>query len=149
LTDLISSKWIASLFNSETMRITPLDFRLTAAAQFRMLALMCTSSMKMVDQIKGSFINGKLVSAQLLSRNSFDDQIKAIVNKFSATLAMSVKPDNAAQRIMLATTQSLIYSAIQIDAFEIWEPGSNQPRTVSNFYPRYDYSSFTNVNLKG
>lgn len=103
--------------------------------------------MKMVDQIKGSFINGKLVSAQVLSRNSFDDQINAIVSKFYATLEMSIEPSSAAQRVMLTVTQSLIYSAVQTDAFEVWEPGSNQPKTVSNFYPRYDYSSFTNVSV--
>ncbi|UJR34695.1 hypothetical protein I4U23_027472 [Adineta vaga] len=142
--EFISSQWIASLFDLETSRITPLDFRLTAAVQFRLLSLFCTSSMSMINEIRNDFINGKVVNVQLLSHVSFDTQIKSIVDKFYATLSMSITPSNAADMIMLTIINSGIQSAIHNNGFTLSIPGSNQYQTVPNFYPRYSNATFTN-----
>jgi hypothetical protein len=135
------------LLNSETSYITPLDFRLTAAAQFRLLASYCHISKLMIDETQVDFLNGKLVSSHMLSKDSFEKRIQTIVNKFYATLAMSIEPADAAQLTRLTLTQSHIQSAVHTDALTLAVPGSNQYTVVPNFYPLDDSASFTDVSL--
>ena len=136
-----------SLFNSETTRITPLDFRLTAAAQFHLLALMCSSSAIVVNAIHDEFSREKLVNANALSNASFITQVDIIIKKYYAKLELSVKPSYAAQLVMSIFDQSLTQSALHTDGFTWSVPGWDQFNVVSNFYPRHDNASFSNVSL--
>lgn len=135
------------MVNTETTHITPLDFRLTAAAQFRLLAAICDVTGQIVHETANEFLYGKLVNATVLSRADFIIQADVIINKFYAALDMAIKPSYSSYLVMLLFDQSSIQSAIHTDGFTSTVPGSNEYTIVSNFYPRHDNASFNNVSL--
>lgn len=145
--ELISLKWIVSLLNSGTARLTPLDFRLTAAAQFRLLAMFCQISQQTITDNYHEFIKAPFISAQVLSLNSFSEEANALINRFYKTMELGLTAAAATQLITFALGQSQLYPAIHTDTFDLAVPGSNQFQTISNFYPNHDNVTFTAVSL--
>ena len=141
----MSSKWIDSLFTSNTSRLTPLDFRLTAAAQFRLLKAMCSMTTDGVNFLEKNTLIYALVSGKTMSRQSIDSQLNTAVAKLNALIEMSLLSSRAPQLIMLIIKQARINSALHTDAFHFSVPGSDQYEAVSNFYPRHDNASYNNV----
>lgn len=135
------------MVNTETTRITPLDFRLTAAAQFRLLAAMCNISATSVNETVYEFLYGKLVNATVLSRTAFMIQADYLINKFYAALDLVLRPNYASHLVMLVFEESSIQSAIHTNGFTSTIPGSNKYNITSNFYPRHDNASFSNVSI--
>ena len=143
--DLISAQWIASLFNPDTAHFTPLDFRLTAALQFRLLSLVCWLSHQTITDQHDEFFKGQLITGRVLSPGSFADETDALIKKFFASMDMAVPANTATQLVMLVLSQSRIDSALDTDAFQSSVPGSNDYRRTTNFYPKYDNATFVNV----
>ena len=143
--ELVSSKWIASLFSSDTVRLTPLDFRLTAAAQFRLLAIFCWISQQTITDNYYEFIKGQFASARVLSPNSFSEEADALINKFYKTMEVGLTAVTATRLVTFVLTQSQLYSAINTDAFQLSVAGSNQYQTINNFYPNRDNVTFITV----
>ena len=113
-----------------------------------MLALMCYSSKRTIDEIQNDFLKGKLVNANALSKASFIAQADIIINKFYATMDMTVTPSYAAELVAFIIVHSRnLHSALHTDVFTWSVPGSDQFNTVSNFYPRHDNASFSYVSF--
>ena len=141
----MSLKWIDSLFNSDTSRLTPLDVRLIAAAQFRLLKAMCSVTTDGVNFLQKFSFGSPLVSGKTMSRESLNSQMDAAVAKFNSFVEMSLLSSRAPQLIMMAIMQARINSAVHTDAFHFSIPGTHQYEAISNFYPRYDNASYNNV----
>lgn len=141
----MSSKWIDSLFNSDTSRLTPLDFRLTAAAQFRLLKAMCSLTTDGVKFFREYSLGDSVTNAKTISRLSLNSQKDALIARINALVQMSLLSSRAPQFVMIIITQSRITSAVHTDAFHLNMPGSDQYEAVGNFYPRYDNASYNNV----
>ena len=143
--DLVSAQWIASLFNPGTVHFTPLDFRLTAALQFRLLSLVCWLSRQTITDQDDEFFKGQLIIGRVLSPSSFADETDALIKKFFASMQKALPANTATQLVMLVLSQSHIDSALGTDAYLSSEPGSNVYRSASNFYPKNDNATFVNV----
>ena len=141
----MSSKWIDSLFNSNTSRLTPLDFRLTAASQFRLLKAMCSITADGVNFLRKTSLGYSLISGKTMSRLTLNTQMDAVVEIFNGFVQTSLLSSRAPQLIMTTIKQSVINSAVNTDAFHLSVPGSDQYEVVNNFYPRYDNASYNNV----
>ena len=141
----MSSKWINSLFNSDTSHLTPLDFRLTAAAQFRLLKAMCSLAEEGVDFFQKVTLGGSVASGTTMSRRFLNSQINTLFAKFNASVQASLLSSRAPLFIMVVIMQSLISSAVHTDAFHFSKIGSNQYEIINNFYPLHDNSSYNNV----
>lgn len=137
--------WISSLFNSDTTRLTPLDFRLAAAAQFRLLSAMCCISQQTINDNINGFIKQQFISARVLSPISLADEANALFEKFFATMKLFLTADITSKVIMTMFTQSRIYSAIPTEAFLIGIPESNQYERINTFYPARNNITFDNV----
>ena len=143
--ELVSSKWIDSLFTSNTSRLSPLDFRLTAAAQFRLLKAICLVTTDGVNFLEKASLMYSLVSGKTMSHQSVDYQMDAAVSKFKALVEMSFLSTRAPQIIMMTVMRSHLNSAVNTNAFHFSVPGTDQHDAIRNFYPRYDNVSYNNV----
>jgi hypothetical protein len=133
------------LFDEETPRYTPLDFRLTASAQFRLLATLCSILIKSVDTLQVNFLAGQLVSTQVMSQASFYSQANVLLEKFNVQFSFWLTSTHAAELLMLMIRVSVINSVVHTNAFQMSTPGSNQYQIVNNFYPLNDNASFSKV----
>lgn len=145
---LVSSEWIKSLFHRETAYMTPLDFRLTAAAQFRLLAMMCSDQTNMMDNTESSFGAGDLITPVVLFESSFNAQADALKNKFQAAMEFATTTNLAVNLIMLVIEQSQIHSALHTNILEFAVPSwySFYP-VVMTSYPVDKDASALNVSI--
>lgn len=143
----MSPKWIASLFNQETSRLTPLDFRLTAAAQFRLIAAMCSNTIAAINGAIKNFHSQGLVSFHPLVSEVLLSQSVTLVNRFRSSIIEQHGEHSAFDLIMFFIRMAHIYSAVHTSAFVMSQPDSDQYQAVNNFYPLYDNVSFSNVSL--
>jgi hypothetical protein len=141
----VSPKWIFSLFHSDTARLTPLDFRLTAAAQFRLLSATCSLAGEGLALATEVFLGGQLNNVRIMSRKTLNNTLHGIVIKFKALIEVALLSNRAPQFIMAAIKIARISSAVHTNTFQISVPGSNEYETVDNFYPLHENVSFTNV----
>ena len=58
----------------QKIQMTPLDFRLTAAAVFRLLSMECSILGTTVDEVYASFLAEQLVAVQVLSQTDLQKQ---------------------------------------------------------------------------
>lgn len=126
---MTSQEWIKSLFNKDTTRLTPLDFRLTAATQFRLLALMCSDQARATDDTQNRFQSGEILSSNVMTEESFNARIDALVSAFQAKLDSEFTSNSATRLVMLVIEQSQIQSAVHTNALQFAVPGLN------TFYP--------------
>lgn len=143
----VSDEWIASLFNENILQLTPLDFRLSAASQFRMLADMCLLSALSITTFQSGFAVEQLVSARLLSYPSFDEQVKALVNKFHALMNTRVTPQFGVEIFMRIIGTARVYSALHTNGFITSIPGSNEYSIIDAFYPLRDDANYSSVSF--
>lgn len=141
----MSSEWISSLFNEGTERYTPLDFRLTAAAQFRYLSILCSVLIQSVESLKGEFLASNLISTRVLSQISLNAQVNGIFQKFNTQFSFWMTSTRGPEIIILIIRQLSVYSTVYTNGFQILVPGSNQSQTVNGFYPLHDNASFNKV----
>jgi uncharacterized membrane protein len=141
----VSPEWIASLFSAETSRFTPLDFRLTAVAFFRLLSMQCSVQATSVDFVLTQSLAEQLVSTQVLSPKSLNIQAVTFLEKFQTQVIKAFASNRAGIIAMLMVSVSGIYSAVHTNAFQLSIPGSNQYQVINNFYPRHENASFLNV----
>lgn len=141
----ISEEWIASLFNENTLKLTPLDFRLSAAAQFRTLAYICAFSATSITNYQIEFAMEQLVSARVLPQASFEEQVNVLVTKFHALMYTRVIPKFGVELIMRVIDQARIYSALHTNGFTTSIPGSNEYPVIDGFYPLRDDVNYTTV----
>lgn len=144
---LVSTKWIESLFNENTVRLSPLDFRLTATSQFRLLALMCSFTNITINDLTNAFLQQQLVDAHMISRTSFQTQAGSLLSKLDAILDLSVRGFRAAQVVMIIVNENRIHSVFHTNAFHLSAPGSNTYTILENYYPIYDNASFNTVSI--
>jgi hypothetical protein len=133
------------LFNSDTSRLTPLDFRLTAAAQFRVLKALCSLVTEGVNILQYFTIGSSTVNTETSSRLSLNSELNSLVAQFNGLSQTLLLSNRAPQFIMMAIMRSQINSAVNTNAFLLNVPGSDQYETINNFYPLYDNASYNNV----
>lgn len=138
----MSSEWIESLFSPEVVRMTPLDFRVTAAAQFRMLAMACSVSVLSINNLQTVFKQEQLVSTRVLSPTSLADQAQALNDKFTAMMETKVTPVQGMIILQFIISQNEGHSALHTNSFVTNIPGSQTFQSIPNFYPKND--NFTN-----
>lgn len=145
---LVSSEWIRSLFNADTTRITPLDFRLTAASQFRLLAVMCSDQTALMEDTQTRFQNGQFFTPNVLTESSFHATMDALLDKFRIKMDSEITTNTAAELVMLVIEQSQTQSALQTNALQFAVPSwhSFYPVVMAS-YPSNDAVSMTNVSL--
>jgi hypothetical protein len=143
--DLLSEKWITSLFNPEVTKMTPLDFRLTAAPVFRLIASQCKYFKESISVFRDILSSERLVSSQALSEAAFDDQVKALQEKFIAFLLSAATSSHYGKLAMLAVRLGSYTSAISTNSFLMSLPGSNKYEFLNNIYPIHDNVTSINV----
>ena len=141
----MSYKWINSLFHADTARFTPLDFRLTAAAQFRLLSATCSLAVEGLALVTAVFRDGRFNNDKIMSRQALNNTLHGIVIKFNALIDSALLSNRAPEFIIAAIKLSGISSAVHTNTFQISVPGSNTYETVDNFYPLHENASLTNV----
>lgn len=141
----MSDQWVKSLFSVETAHLTPLDFRYTAAAQFRFVVVACNFSNVSITNRQNKFAQDQLVSTRILSPTSFNDNVGALSKQFFALMDMDVSPSFSTELFATVIVQGAIHSAFNTEAFTTSVPGSNQYNITMNFYPLYDNANYTNV----
>lgn len=143
--DFVSSKWIQSLFDDQTARFTPLDFRATAAAQFRMLAATCKFMLSVVNETIGSFLFDQLVGTWLIPMDLFVIQAKTLIDKLYTQLEVALASSRPISFFASFLAVIGIESAMHTNAFRLLKPGTNQTQIIVNYYPLRDNASFNNV----
>ena len=125
--------------------MTPLDFRLTAPAIFRLLALECSILAATVNEVYTRFLPEQLVSTQVLSNASLTAQAAALHEKFLTLLSGELASSEGGQLFTVTVRQSRLYSIGHTNAFVSIVPGSDQYQVLNNFYPIHDNASYVNV----
>jgi hypothetical protein len=143
--DLLSEKWITSLFNPEVTKMTPLDFRLTAAPVFRLIASQCKFFKESIDIVRGILSSERLVSSQALSEAAFDVQVRALQEKFIAYLLAGATSSHYGKLAMLAVRLGGYTSAIGTNSFLVDLPISNKYEFLNNIYPIHENVTSINV----
>ena len=141
----MSPKWIDSLFNSGTSFLSPLDFRLTAAAQFRLLQAIYSGAAAGVDYFRNSSLQDSLISSKTISRQSLSSQADAVIKTFNALVRTASLTNSSIEFIMMVVRNTRITSAVYTNIFHLSMPESDQYEIIHNFYPRYDNASYNNV----
>ncbi|CAF2816876.1 unnamed protein product, partial [Rotaria sp. Silwood2] len=116
--------------------MTPLDFRVTAAAQFRLLAAACSVSLISIDNLNKIYGQEQLVSAQVLSPASLRDQANALIGKFNAMMVEKITPTRGIEFIHFIISQDQTHSALHTNSFLTSVPDSNKFEAITNFYPK-------------
>ena len=145
---MISPEWVVSLVNNETAYFSPLDFRLTAALQFRALSLMCSLSAVSIENVKSAFITEQLVSTRALSSSYFKDQADALLNKFEVAMELKVTAYDGALLIVQIITAAMLYSAFQTNRLIKGVPGHDVDTSVGNCYPLHDNVNLNSVSFR-
>lgn len=127
------------------IQFSPLDFRLTAQAQFRFLAMMCEKQTTQYYSIWNKLSIELLMSAQLVDKVSLNTQANTLLEKFQLMLTFTLVTNSAQRFLEICIGVTGLISAVHVNAFEIIRPGENQSEVISNFYPRYDNSTFMQV----
>jgi hypothetical protein len=143
--DLISKKWITSLYHPEVIKMTPLDFRLTAAPVFRLIASQCRYFKESISITRDVLSSERLVSSQSLSEAAFDGQVRALQEKFVAHLLAAAVSSYFGKMAMIAVRMGGYTSAIGTNSFLMSLPGSNKYEFLNNIYPIHDNVTSINV----
>jgi hypothetical protein len=143
--DLLSEKWITSLYNPEVIKMTPLDFRLTASSVFRLIASQCRFFKESVSILRDVVSSERLVSSHALSEAAFNGQIKAIHDKFIAHMFAASISSNFGKLAMVGMRLGGFPSAIGTNSFLMSLPGSNKYKFLNNIYPIHENVTSINV----
>lgn len=125
--------------------MTPLDFRLTAATQFRLLALLCSTVATAINDSRRGFDKDRLITSHVISRSVFQAELDKLVFQFQAEMLLDIKTSRIAQLTMLIIEQSRMKSALHTNTLEYTIPGVYSDYVVVNtFYPLHDDASVSN-----
>ncbi|CAF0846073.1 unnamed protein product [Adineta steineri] len=81
--DFVTQRWIDALFDStKTPFYFPIDFRSTASQQFQLLAALCQSSARGINDSLQSFFRSELISEKLMIEDFFLTKIRADIDTF-------------------------------------------------------------------
>ncbi|CAF4813981.1 unnamed protein product, partial [Rotaria sp. Silwood2] len=142
--NLISEEWVSSLFNVTTSNYYPLDFRLTASAQFQVLSALCRIVRNIVYDALNEFSTTIFVSPRALSRTVFDTYTDTLVDQFNKTTLENFRILNGF--ISSIIDESHFISALRTNFYTRSVPGSDNYTTFSAVYPQkvnLTQSSFT------
>ena len=129
----------------DTSRLTPLDFRITAAVQFRILKALCSGIADGVDLFQTLSLDYSLISTRTVSRQTLNLQTDAVIAKFNALVQTSSIANSGPQFLTMLTMLARLISAAHTNAFELSIPSSGQYEAINNFYPHHDNASYNNV----
>jgi hypothetical protein len=143
--DFVSQRWIHSLFDENTTRITPLDFRRVAVVQFRTLAALCRLSIVGIENTKTGFYKEFYETTHALSRTSLLDQAAILTDKYQARLAQGIV--KSLGHAIFSTIVSIfrLKSISDSNLFYKIRPGETDYEVVNNFYPSVYNPQFDNV----
>ena len=89
----VSKAWINHVFSPNLSYFSPIDFRSVANGYFQMLATLCSSAMRLVNDTITDFLADTLLNTEALDPQSLDARIQAR-STFSQTLAsMNIRRD--------------------------------------------------------
>ena len=125
--------------------MTPLDFRLTAPAIFRLLAIECTTLAATVNNVSAAFLAGQLVGKNLISRQSLDAPAQVLLNSIRGKVFGAPASTRTGELFMIAVQLSRMYSAVHTNGFIVNVPGSNEYKAVDNHYPLHSNASYGDV----
>lgn len=125
--------------------MTPLDFRLTAALQFRLLAYMCSNTRLQVNQLVASNLVSQQVSARALSQTDLTIESDVLQAQIQTEIQNTNVGSIGVQNLMLIVQQSHVYPIFNTNAFRFNVPGSEQYDMLQTFYPRHRNARFSNV----
>ena len=141
--DFITEQWFSSLFNENTSSYHPLDFRLTASAQFQVLAVLCTMSRETVLHAQEQFLSTQFITLNALSKFDFDTYTAALIDQLNKTTVAQFYADN--HFISSIIDQYQYTSALRTNFYTISIPGSSSYTNFPTVYPtqaNLDQSSF-------
>ena len=131
----------------ETSRFTPLDFRLTAAAQFRLLEMLCSLMKVTMEDLQAEFLTGQLVTERAISFTSLNDQAKVSIEKFETFKLMTFPPVEASALVMLTIRMGPLHSALHTNKFHLVAPDPYYFFESDAFYPLNDHAIFDAVSF--
>lgn len=108
---------------------------------------MCWLTNTTINDLTKSFLHQQLVDAYMIPRTTFQSQTASLLSKLDAVLDMSIKAARAAEVMMLMINRNRIHSAVHTNGFHMSAPGSNTYRSVENYYPKSDNTSFNTVSI--
>ncbi|CAF4927028.1 unnamed protein product, partial [Rotaria sp. Silwood1] len=127
--------------------MTPLDFRVTAAAQFRLFAAACSISSMSINNLNKIYGQEQLVNTRILSPISLHNQANALIDKFKAMMQEQITPLRGTQFVHFIISQDGSNSAVHTNSFLTSIPGSNKFEAITNFYPKRDNAVYSSVSL--
>ncbi|CAF1033170.1 unnamed protein product [Adineta steineri] len=81
--DFVTQRWIDALFDStKTPFYFPVDFRSTASQQFQLLAALCRSTARGINDSLQSFFRSELITEKLMTKAFFQARIQADIDTF-------------------------------------------------------------------
>lgn len=135
------------MFNTETARFTPLDFRLTAAAQFRLLDMLCSLMKVTVEDLQAEFLTDQLVTEKAISFTSLNDQGNVIIEKFETFKQMTFPPMDANFLVMSIIRLSPFRSALHTNKFHLLAPDPYYFFEYYALYPTNDHAIYHDVSF--
>lgn len=127
--------------------MSPLDFRLTATIQFRLLRALCSVMKQILEGARAVFLSGRFINEQALTLAAFDNQADILINQFQVFKTKTFEPFEATEHAMIAIRQTRLHSALHTNSFHGINPDPYYFYEQNNFYPRYDNATFDNVSF--
>ena len=125
--------------------MTPLDFRLTAPAIFRLLAVECATLAATVNNVSAAFLVEQLVGKNLISRQSLEAQTEGLLSNLRGRMIGAPASTISGEMFMTTVQLSRLHSAVNTNRFILSVPGSNEYQTVDNYYPLHSNALYANV----
>lgn len=132
--DFITESWISSLFNVTTSNYYPLDFHLTASAQFQALELLCRIASEVVSDALKAFLSSSFISTRTLLRAAFNAYMSTVFNQFKTDTTTEFSIND--RFVTSAIEQLRLISALRTNFYTTSVPGSDVYKTHAASYPK-------------
>ena len=145
--DFISQEWISFLFHSRVDHFYPLDFRLSASAQFQALALLCRHAQQAVKAELDQFLSSVFISSRALSRTNLIEQLTTVLKQFKI---QTIEHFSSEHRFLWTTIdQYQFISALRTNFVTKSIPGSGIYETFALIYPTVTNLSHSSQEMNG
>lgn len=131
----------------ETSRFTPLDFRTTAAVQFRLLEMFCSLMKVTMEDLGAEFLSGQLVTERAISSKSLNDQGMILTDNFKTFIQMTFPPVEASYLVMLLVRLSPLQSALHTNKVRSLIRDPYYFYEGDAYYPLNDHAIFNAVSF--
>ena len=127
--------------------MTPLDYRLSAATQFRLLSSMCSSMREVIERLHDAFLTQQIVTRFALSPATFEQEVEALLDKFARFRDMALPPSLSTYVAIITSRLGGSHSTWNFFTYHQMIQGSDIYLEQNTLYPRRDNVSYQGVSL--